>query len=120
MGPVQRRLLLLRPEPLKGIRANDLRVGLAALGAFVAYMAAGGFMFVAMPLLKTEFARYPAVYRYHDGQMSHFPVGMAPILLAIVVLAVLYAKISTSARGSPRSWRWPISSSGVSRASRSA
>lgn len=77
---------------------NYLRIGLAALGAFVAYMAAGGLMFVTMPFLRTEFARYPAVYRDHDGQMSHFPVGMAAILLSML----------------------PISSNGVSRASRSA
>ena len=71
---------------------NYVRIGLAALGAFVAYMAAGGLMFVAMPFLKTEFQKYPAVYRDHDGQMSHFPVGMAAILLSMVVLAVLYAR----------------------------
>jgi len=71
---------------------NYLRIGLAAAGAFVAYMAAGGLMFVAMPFLKTEFLKYPAVYRDHDGQMSHFPVGMAAILLSMVVLAVLYAR----------------------------
>lgn len=72
---------------------NAVRIGLAALGAFVAYMAAGGLMFVAMPFLKTEFAKYPAVYRDHEGQMSHFPAGMAAILLSMVVLAVLYARL---------------------------
>lgn len=70
---------------------NYPRIALAAVAAFVAYMAAGGLMFVAMPFLKTEFLKYPAVYRSHDGQMSHFPVGMAAILLSMVVLAVLYS-----------------------------
>ena len=79
---------------------NYLRIGLAAVGAFVAYMAAGGLMFVAMPFLKTEFQKYPAVYRDHDGQMSHFPVGMAAILFSMVVLAVLYAKIFRAGSGS--------------------
>ena len=78
---------------------NYLRVGLAAVGAFVAYMAAGGLMFVAMPSLKTEFLKYQAVYRDHDGQMSHFPVGMAAILFSMVVLAVLYAKIYRTGSG---------------------
>jgi len=78
---------------------NYVRIGLAALGAFVAYMAAGGLMFAAMPFLKTEFLKYPAVYRDHDGQMSHFPVGMAAILLSMVVLAVLYAKIYRAGSG---------------------
>jgi hypothetical protein len=76
-----------------------LRIGLAALGAFVAYLAAGGLMFVAMPFLKTEFQKYPAVYRDHDGQMSHFPLGMAAILLSMVVLAMLYAKIYRAGSG---------------------
>jgi hypothetical protein len=72
---------------------NYLRIGLAAVGAFVAYMAVGALMFVALPSLKSEFLKYPAVYRDHDGQMSHFPVGMAAILFSMAVLAVLYAKI---------------------------
>src|SRR5579871_2225801 len=62
-------------------------------------MAAGGLMFVAMPFLKTEFARYPGVYRDHDGQMSHFPVGMAAILLSMVVLALLYARMVRAGGG---------------------
>ena len=78
---------------------NYLRIVLAAIGAFVAYMAAGGLMFVALPSLKTEFLKYPGVYRDHDGQMSHFPVGMAAILLSMVVLAVLYARMYRAGAG---------------------
>ena len=78
---------------------NYLRIGLAAVGAFIAYMAAGGLMFVAMPFLKTEFQKYPGVYRDHDGQMSHFPVGMAAILLSMVVLSVLYARMYRAGAG---------------------
>jgi hypothetical protein len=80
------------------LHVSYVRIALAAVGAFVAYMAIGGLMFVAMPSLKTEFLRYPAVYRSHEGQMSHFPVAMAAILLSMGVLAVLYAKIY---RGGP-------------------
>ncbi len=75
---------------------NYLRIAIAAVSAFVAYMLAGGLMFVALPSLKTEFLKFPAVYRDHDGQMSHFPVGMAGILLAIVAATVLYAMTGTS------------------------
>ena len=78
---------------------NYMRMGLAAIGAFVAYMAAGGLMFVAMPFLKTEFQKYPGVYRDHDGQMSHFPVGMAAIFFSMIVLTVLYAKIYRAGSG---------------------
>jgi hypothetical protein len=70
---------------------NPLRILLAALGAFVAYMALGFALFGLFPALKAEFLKYPAVYRDHNGQMSHMPVAMAEILLSMFVLAVLYA-----------------------------
>jgi hypothetical protein len=70
---------------------NTTRVVLAALGAFVAYFAAGGIMFAAMPWLKTEFMKYPAVYRSKEGMMKVMPAGMAAMFVSIVVLAVLYA-----------------------------
>src|SRR5580658_1786431 len=72
---------------------NTMRVALAALGAFVAYFVAGGVMFVSMPWMKTEFMKYPAVYRQHEGQRKHMPAAMAATFVAIVVLAVLYAMI---------------------------
>jgi hypothetical protein len=70
---------------------NWMRIALAALGAFVAYFAAGGVMFVAMPWLKTEFMKYPAVYRSQEGMKRALPSGMAAMFVSIVVLAVLYA-----------------------------
>jgi hypothetical protein len=72
---------------------NTMVVVLAALGAFVAYFVVGGAMFVSMPWLKTEFMKYPAVYRQHEGQMKHMPAAMAATFVAIMVLAVLYAMI---------------------------
>jgi hypothetical protein len=72
---------------------NSMRIALAALGAFVAYFVVGGVMFVAMPWLKAEFMKYPAVYRQQEGQMKHMPTAMAATFVAIVVLAVLYAMI---------------------------
>jgi hypothetical protein len=78
---------------------NYVRLGVATVGAFVAYMAAGGLMFVSMPFLKQEFLKYPAVYRSHEGQMSHLPIGMAAILLSILVLTVLYARLYRGGSG---------------------
>src|SRR5271170_3600874 len=72
---------------------NMMRVVLAAVGAFVAYFVAGGVMFVAMPWMKTEVMKYPAVYRQEEGEMKKMPVAMAATLVAIAVLAVLYAMI---------------------------
>ena len=78
---------------------NPMRIALAALGAFVAYFVVGGLMFVTMPWMKTEFAKYPAVYRQHEGQMKYMPVGMAAIFVSIAVLAVLYAMIYRGGSG---------------------
>jgi hypothetical protein len=72
---------------------NFTRIFLAALAAFVAYMAVGGLIFAAIPALKAEFLKYPAVYRDHDGQISHMPAGMAGIFLSLLVLATLYALV---------------------------
>jgi hypothetical protein len=78
---------------------NYVRIGFASLAAFVAYMAVGGLIFATMPLLKQEFLKYPAVYRSHEGQMSHLPIGMVATLFSIVVLAILYAKIYRGGSG---------------------
>src|SRR5271170_430987 len=78
---------------------NTIRVVVAALGAFVAYFVVGGGMFVAMPWMKTEFMKYPAVYRQEEGQMKKMPVAMAATLVAIVVLAVLYAMMGHGGAG---------------------
>jgi hypothetical protein len=77
---------------------NYLRIGIASVAAFIAYMGAGALMFALLPRIKQEFARYPAVYRDHDGQISHLPVGMVAIFVAILALAVLYARLY---RGGP-------------------
>lgn len=70
---------------------NYPRIALAALGGFVAYFIFGGITFAAMPWLKKEFMKYPAVYRSHEGIKSTMPLGMAFMFLAIAALAVLYA-----------------------------
>jgi hypothetical protein len=78
---------------------NLLHIFLAALGAFVAYMALGFALFALIPSLKTEFLKYPAIYRDHDGQMSHMPAAMAAMLLSLLVLAVLYSLVYQGGSG---------------------
>jgi hypothetical protein len=78
---------------------NYTRIALASIGAFVAYMVLGGLMFAAIPSLKAEFLRYPAIYRTREGQISHMPSGMAAMLLSMVVLAVLYARMYKGGSG---------------------
>lgn len=70
---------------------NYSRIALAALGATVAYFVLGGILFAALPSLRKEFMKYPAVYRTQDDMKRVMPVGMISILVAIFVVAVLYA-----------------------------
>jgi hypothetical protein len=72
---------------------NYARIALASLAATVAYFAYGFVMFAAWPQMKTEFAKYPNVYRPKDEMMKVMPFGMIGILISIVVVAILYAKI---------------------------
>jgi hypothetical protein len=78
---------------------NLTRVGLAALGGFVTYFVLGGLSFAVLPTLKTEFLRYPAVYRSQEGIKSVMPLGMAAMFVGMVVLAVLYAMVYQGGSG---------------------
>lgn len=78
---------------------NIVRIFLAAIGAFVAYMGLGFALFALIPSLQTEFRKYPAIYRDHDGQMSHMPVAMAAMLISFFVLAVLYSFVYQGGSG---------------------
>jgi len=71
---------------------NYTRIALAALGAFVAYFAVGGFA-AAVPALRTEFRKYPAVYRSQEATKSVMPAGMGAMFLAMFALAVIYARL---------------------------
>ena len=71
---------------------NYARIALASLGATVAYFVFGFIMFAALPAMKSEFMKYPNVYRSHDGMMKLMPYSVVAILTSIVVVAVLYAK----------------------------
>jgi hypothetical protein len=70
---------------------NYSRIALAALGATVAYFVLGGILFSALPSLQKEFMKYPAVFRTQDDMKRVMPMGMISILVAIFVVAVLYA-----------------------------
>ena len=78
---------------------NYSYVALATLGATVAYFVYGFAMFAALPRMKSEFMKYPNVYRPHDSMMKVMPYGMVSILISIVVVAVLYAKIYPASGG---------------------
>ena len=78
---------------------NLARIAFASLGAAVGYFAYGFAMFAAWPYMKTEFKKYPNVYRTEESIMKVMPYGMVGILVSIVVIAILYAKICAAAVG---------------------
>ena len=78
---------------------NYGRIALAFLGATIAYFACGFIMFGALPAMKSEFMKYPNVYRSHDSMMKVMPYGVVAILISMAVVAVLYAKIYPAGSG---------------------
>jgi hypothetical protein len=78
---------------------NYTRIALASLGAVVAYFAYGFAVMGALPGLKTEFKKYPNVYRSQDAMMKVMGYGVIAILISIVVAAVLYARIYPAGGG---------------------
>jgi hypothetical protein len=60
----------------RGAWMNYSRIALAALGATVAYFVLGGILFGALPSLRKEFMKYPAVYRTQDDMKRVMPMGM--------------------------------------------
>ncbi len=79
---------------------NYSRIILAALGGFVAYLAVGFVVFaLTAATMKREFAKYPAVYRPQESMKGVMPFGMAAMLVAILVLAVLYAMVYRGGSG---------------------
>jgi hypothetical protein len=78
---------------------NYARVLVASVCAFVAYFIYGGILFGALPWLRSEFARYPAVYRSQEGIRSVMPFGMLAMFVALVAIAVLYAMVYSGGSG---------------------
>jgi hypothetical protein len=78
---------------------NYAHIALAALGATVAYFVYGFAMFAALPGMKSEFMKYPNVYRSKEDMMKVMPYGMIAILVSIVAVAVLYAEIHPAGGG---------------------
>jgi hypothetical protein len=69
---------------------NYTRLALAAVAATI-FDAVYGFVVYGM-LLAPEFGRYPGVYRSNEAGMAFLPLMFAGLLIAIVAVAVIYAK----------------------------
>jgi uncharacterized membrane protein len=79
---------------------NYPSLGLAALGATVVYFAFGFLLFWLVPALISEAHKYPDVFRPKEKMMSVMPIGMAATLIAILVVAVVFAMIVIHPSGS--------------------
>lgn len=69
---------------------NVGRLALAAVAATV-WDAVYGFL-VYGTLLAPEFARYPGVYRSNDAGQAFLPLMFGGLLIAIISVAIIYAK----------------------------
>src|SRR5271170_5363838 len=78
---------------------NYPRILLASFCAFVAYFIYGGILFGALPWLRTEFAKYPAVYRSQEGIKNTMPFGMLAMFISLVAITVLYAMVDSGDPG---------------------
>ncbi len=79
---------------------NYLSLGLAALAATVAYFAYGFLLLWLVPALIDEARKYPDVFRPKEKMMAVMPIGMVATLLAIMVVAIIFAMIMPHPGGS--------------------
>src|SRR5262245_3701813 len=68
------------------------RIAAATLTASIAYFVLGG-VFFTIPAMKTEFMKYPAVYRSQDAMKQVMAAGLVGMLLSMLALSVLFAMI---------------------------
>ena len=69
---------------------NYGRMVLAGLAGTVAYFVCGGV--ISGQLFAKEYKQYECVYRSREAIMTYFPMGIAATLIAIIILAAVYAK----------------------------
>ena len=82
------------------------RIALAAVVAWVVDSAYG--VIVWMKLLGGEFAKYPALFRPEADMNAHLPLAFAGSLLAMFVLATIYAKGYEGGKGVVEGMRFGI------------
>jgi hypothetical protein len=78
---------------------NYSRLGLAALGGTVASFAFGFLVLWLVPALFNEANKYPAVFRSKEEMMTVMPIGLVAKLIAILVVAIIFAMIRQGGSG---------------------
>jgi hypothetical protein len=87
---------------------NYSSLGLAAIGATVAYFAFGFLVFWLVPALINESRKYPAVFRPKEEMMTVMPIGMVATLVAILVVAIIFAMIHPGGSGAKEGARFGV------------
>jgi hypothetical protein len=72
---------------------NYSSLGLAALGATVAYFVFGFLVMWLVPSLINESRKYPAVFRSVEEMKTVMPIGLVATFVAILVVGVIFALI---------------------------
>ena len=78
---------------------NYSSLALAALGGTAVYFAFGFLMFWLVPALINESHKYPAVFRSKEEIMTVMPIGMVATLIAILIVAVIFAMLPHGGSG---------------------
>ncbi len=78
---------------------NYSRLALAALGSTIAYFTLGFLVFWLVPALINEAHKYPDVFRPKEKMMAVMPIGMAATLIAILVVAIIFAMLHPGGSG---------------------
>ena len=87
---------------------NYSSLGLAALGATVASFTFGFLVFWLVPALINESHKYPAVFRPKEEMMTVMPIGFGATIVAILVVAIIFAMIHQGGSGTMEGARFGI------------
>jgi hypothetical protein len=78
---------------------NYSSLGLAALGATIAYFAFGFVVLWLVPGLIKEAHKYPAVFRPVEEMKTVMPIGMIATFIAILVAGMIFAMMHQGGSG---------------------
>ena len=87
---------------------NYSRLGLAALGGTVASFAFGFLVLWLVPALIKEGHKYPAVFRPEEEMFTVMPIGIVATLIAILVVAIIFAMIHQGGSGTTGGARFGV------------
>ncbi|MGC1089664.1 MAG: DUF1761 domain-containing protein [Candidatus Acidiferrum sp.] len=87
---------------------NYTSLGLAALGATVAYFTFGFLVFWLVPALINESRKYPAVFRPKEEMMKVMPIGFVATFISILVAAIIFSMTHQGGSGTTEGARFGI------------